>query len=49
MKKKVKITIIIITIIGLLLIGVSVLYMIGVSPVDRKSDTVIEVEIKSGI
>ena len=49
MKKKVKITIIIITIIGLLLIGASVLYMIGVSPVDRKSDTVIEVEIKSGM
>ncbi len=47
-KKKVKLTIVILCILGGLLISSSFLLMYLSSPVDRKSNTVVEVEVKSG-
>lgn len=48
-KKKVKITIIFLVIIGLLLIASSGIYCYFASPVDTKSQAIIEVEIKQGM
>lgn len=47
-KKKVKITIVILCFFGVLLISSSFLLMYLSSPVDRRSDAFIEVEVKSG-
>ena len=47
-KKKVKITIVILSALGIFLISSSFLLMYLSSPVDKKSSTVIEVEVKSG-
>jgi UPF0755 protein len=49
MKKKTKITIVIIVILGLVLIGCSFLYTYYLSPVDKKSNAVIEVEVEPGM
>lgn len=49
MKRKVKVTILIIVILGLLLIGGSFLYTYYLSPVDKSSEAVIEVEVESGM
>ena len=49
MKKKVKITITIIAILGLLLIGTSIFYLIQISPMDRNSKKTIDIEVESGM
>ena len=49
LKKKVKITLIVLVMLGLFLIMASILYCYLVSPVDKDSKAIIEVEIKSGM
>ena len=49
MKKKVKITIALVVILGLILIAGSFLYTYFLSPVDKNSDAVIEVKVEQGM
>ena len=49
LKKKVKVTVILLIVVGIILIGSSLLYTYYVSPVDKKSQADIELVIEPGM